>query len=194
MTSIVVGAWSPEEVQELTDIVRAMMSRQGGSAAGISWADVAARMGHKRNGQQCRNKWCGHAALSPQCKKVTFAAPLFSSGYSPCTAATNTQGWSGARWTRSSLCTSKRSLAKRSSRHDKGTSLYQKERDPETLKKKINPGHRVASIAALDESEIIWSKFPDPGWNRWSSYQLRRKWRTLKRSVPGHEKMSPRGE
>ena len=34
-----------------------MMSRKGGSIAGISWADVAARMGHKRNGQQCRNKW-----------------------------------------------------------------------------------------------------------------------------------------
>lgn len=60
------GAWSPEEVQELTTIVRSMTSQQGGSTVGISWADVAARMGHKRNGQQCRNKWCDrvHRAIT----------------------------------------------------------------------------------------------------------------------------------
>jgi hypothetical protein len=70
--------------------------------------------------------------------------------------------------------------------------LVTKKRDPETLIKPNPP--RVTSISALDESEIIWSKFPDPGWNRWSSYQLRRKWRTIKRSVPEYEKMTPRGE
>jgi Myb-like DNA-binding domain len=59
-----IGAWSPEEVKELTAIVRSMTSQQGGTTAGISWADVAARMGYKRNGQQCRNKWCDCAALS----------------------------------------------------------------------------------------------------------------------------------
>ena len=52
-----IGPWSPEEVKELTAIVRSMRAKQGGTVAGISWADVAARMGHKRNGQQCRNKW-----------------------------------------------------------------------------------------------------------------------------------------
>jgi len=77
-----IGAWSPEEVQELTTIVRSMMSQQGGTTAGISWADVAARMGHKRNGQQCRNKWCDSAALSSKklCrKKLTFAGPALLS-------------------------------------------------------------------------------------------------------------------
>lgn len=56
------------------------------------------------------------------------------------------------------------------------------------------PVHRVTSLSFLDESEIVWSKFPDPGWNRWSAYQLRRKWQALKRSVSGHENLSPRGE
>jgi len=74
-----IGAWSPEEVQELTTIVRSMMSQQGGTTAGISWADVAARMGHKRNGQQCRNKWCDCVALSSvelYRKKLTFMGPV----------------------------------------------------------------------------------------------------------------------
>jgi len=127
------GAWSTEEVQELTAIVRAMMSRKGGSTAGISWADVAARMAHKRNGQQCRNKWVQSLHGRDEHSRLEWCAL--------------------------------------------DTFIFM---------------HKVTSISALDESEIIWSKFPDPGWNRWSSYQLRRKWRTLKRSVPGHEKMSPR--
>jgi Myb-like DNA-binding domain len=69
MTSVIdggdtyIGPWSLEEVEELTAIVRSMMAKQGGTIAGISWADVAIRMGHKRNGQQCRNKWCDYAAL-----------------------------------------------------------------------------------------------------------------------------------
>jgi hypothetical protein len=54
--------------------------------------------------------------------------------------------------------------------------------------------HRVTSLSFEDESEIVWSKFPDPGWNRWSAYQLRRKWQALKRSVSGHENLAPRGE
>ncbi|KAH9981560.1 hypothetical protein BJV74DRAFT_778822 [Russula compacta] len=131
------GAWSPEEVQELTAIVRTMISRQGGNTEGISWADVAARMGHKRNGQQCRNKWCNTALSAQLCRDKK-------------------SNWSAV-----------------------DTFIFM---------------HKVTSLSVLDESEIIWSKFPDPGWNRWSSYQLRRKWRTLKRSVPGHENMSPRGE
>lgn len=54
--------------------------------------------------------------------------------------------------------------------------------------------HRITSLSFVDESEIVWSKFPDPGWNRWSAYQLRRKWQALKRSVYGHENLTPRGE
>jgi hypothetical protein len=52
MTSIIddygayMGPWSPEEVEELTAIVRSMMAKQGGTIAGISRADVAIRMGH----------------------------------------------------------------------------------------------------------------------------------------------------
>jgi len=127
------GAWSPEEVQELTTIVRSMMSQQGDTTAGISWADVAARMGHKRNGQQCRNKWVQSLHGRDENSRL--------------------------EWT------------------TVDTFIFM---------------HKVTSITVLDESEIIWSKFPDPGWNRWSSYQLRRKWRTLKRSVPEHEKVTPR--
>jgi hypothetical protein len=40
-----IGTWFPEIVQELATIVRPMTSQQGGTAAGISWVDVAARMG-----------------------------------------------------------------------------------------------------------------------------------------------------
>jgi len=127
------GPWSPEEVKELTAIVRSMRVKQGGTMEGISWADVAARMGHKRNGQQCRNKWVQSLHGRDEHSKLEW-----------CTL---------------------------------DTFIFM---------------HKVTSISALDESEIIWSKFPDPGWNRWSSYQLRRKWRTIKRSVPGHEKMTPR--
>lgn len=127
------GAWSPEEVEELTAIVRSMMSRQGGSIAGISWADVAARMGHKRNGQQCRNKW---------------VQSLHSRN-----------GHSQSDWS------------------TVDTFIFM---------------HKVTSLSFLDESEIVWSKFPDPGWNRWSAYQLRRKWQGLKRSVSGHENLTPR--
>lgn len=54
--------------------------------------------------------------------------------------------------------------------------------------------HRVTSLSFVDESEIVFSKFPDPGWNRWSAYQLRRKWQALKRSVYGYENLTPRGE
>jgi hypothetical protein len=57
-----------------------------------------------------------------------------------------------------------------------------------------NVNVRVTSLSVLDETEITWSKFPDPGWNRWSAYQLQRKWRSLKRSIPGHENMTPQGE
>ncbi len=37
-----IGTWSPEVVQELTTILRPMMSQQGGTMAGISWVDIAA--------------------------------------------------------------------------------------------------------------------------------------------------------
>jgi hypothetical protein len=57
-----------------------------------------------------------------------------------------------------------------------------------------NSLYRVTSLSFVDESEIVWSKFPDPGWNRWSAYQLRRKWQALKRSVSGHPNLTPRGE
>ncbi|KAI9507128.1 hypothetical protein F5148DRAFT_151736 [Russula earlei] len=127
------GAWSPEEVQELTSIVKSITPRQGDSATGISWADVAARMGHKRNGQQCRNKWVQSLHGRDEHSRL--------------------------EWSKVDIY------------------IFM---------------HKVTSLSVLDESEIIWSKFPDAGWNRWSSYQLRRKWRALKRSVPGHESMTPR--
>jgi len=126
------GAWSPEEVQELTTIVRSMISKRG-NTTGISWADVAARMGHKRNGQQCRNKWVQSLHGRDEHSRL--------------------------EWSRMDIF------------------IFM---------------HKVASLSVQDESEIVWSKFPDPGWNRWSSYQLRRKWRSLKRSVPGHDNMTPR--
>jgi hypothetical protein len=110
-----------------------MMPQQGGSAEGISWADVAARMGHKRNGQQCRNKWVQSLHSRDEHSRSDWSAV--------------------------------------------DTFIFM---------------HKITSLSFVDESEIVWSKFPDPGWNRWSSYQLRRKWRALKRSVPGHENMAPR--
>jgi len=126
------GAWSPQEFQELTTIVTSMISEKGGIAAGISWTAVAARMGHKRNGQQCRNKWMQSLHGRDEQSRLDW--------------------------------------------YTIDTFIFM---------------HKVTSLSVIDESEIIWSKFPDPGWNRWTAYQLQRKWRTLKRSVPGHENMTP---
>ncbi|KAI0291269.1 hypothetical protein BC826DRAFT_1106025 [Russula brevipes] len=153
------SAWSPEEVQELTAIVRSMISQQGGNASGISWADIAARMGHKRNGQQCRNKWYN---MFPSSHLNIYENDI----------------------PRLLLLTSLRVQSLHGRDEHSRLDWY-------TVDTFIFM-HKVTSLSVLDESEIIWSKFPDPGWNRWSSYQLRRKWRALKRSVPGHENMAPR--
>ncbi|KAI0273073.1 hypothetical protein BGY98DRAFT_1099566 [Russula aff. rugulosa BPL654] len=119
------GAWSPEEVQELTAIVRSMMSRQGGSSRGYP-------------GQTSHRGWDTSGT----------ASNAVTNGSSRYTVAMSTPDRIGLPWTLISSCT--------------------------------------------NESEIVWSKFPDPGWNRWSAYQLRRKWQALKRSVYGHENLTPR--
>ena len=109
-------------------------------------------------------------------------------GFSRCTAAMNILGRIGLPWTLSSLCTSKRLLPP-----PHGVPSSKSTRGPLSHEPIILP-HRVSSLSFVDESEIVWSKFPDPGWNRWSAYQLRRKWQALKRSVSGHENLTPRGE
>ncbi|KAH9994213.1 hypothetical protein BJV77DRAFT_961527 [Russula vinacea] len=114
-------------------LIAASVGEQGGSAEGISWADVAARMGHKRNGQQCRNKWVQSLHSRDEHSRSDWSAV------------------------------------------DTFIFMHNKHTKNSPLKER-------------DHLEQV----PDPGWNRWSSYQLRRKWRALKRTVPGHESMAPR--
>ncbi|KAI0259331.1 hypothetical protein BC834DRAFT_906793 [Gloeopeniophorella convolvens] len=51
------GLWTQEEEDDLERIVWGVLADPGVNPSSIPWCKVAEMMGHRRNRQQCRNKW-----------------------------------------------------------------------------------------------------------------------------------------
>ena len=54
-------------------------------------------------------------------------------------------------------------------------------------------GYRIASLPINDDTEIDWKALNDSDWDLWSAHQLQRRWKSLKKTVKGHETLPFKG-